>query len=74
MFFMEVVMKHHSNFVTEISKTFAPMDAFSQKLNELTIIVRAFSLTRNVWIKDTMPLSDLIKILKKENYLLDNVK
>jgi len=26
---MEVVMKHHSNFVTEISKTFAPMDAFS---------------------------------------------
>jgi hypothetical protein len=74
MFFMEVVMKQHSNFVTEISKTFAPMDAFSQKLNELTIIVRAFSLTRNVWIKDTMPLSDLIKILKKENYLLDNVK
>ena len=50
------------------------MDAFSQKLNVLTIIVRAFSLTRNVWIKDTMPLSDLIKILKKENYLLDNVK
>jgi len=52
MFFLEVVMKSYSNFVTEISQTFQPMDAFSQKLNEITILVRAFSLTRNVWIKD----------------------
>jgi len=73
-FFMEIILKTNNNFVTDISTSFQPLDSQSNKLNEWVVHTRAFSLTRNVWIKDHMPLAEIIKILKQENYITDNLK
>lgn len=37
-------------------------------------MIRAFSLTKNLWIKDSMPLHELMQILRRENHLADNLK
>lgn len=74
MMFMELVIKSHSNFVTDIGAPFSPVENISSKVNEWIVHIRAFSLTRNIWIKDHMPLSEVMFILKKENYILDNLK
>lgn len=51
-FFMEITVKTHSNFVTNVNEPFLPIDLKSEELGNLTISLRAFSLTRNLWIKD----------------------
>jgi hypothetical protein len=51
-FFMEVVLKTHNNYVTNINQPFQFIDTSANKLNEWQLQLRAFSLTRNVWIKD----------------------
>ena len=50
------------------------MELEKDEINEWTISIRAYSLTRNLWIKDYQPLSEVVRILKKENYLTGNVK
>jgi hypothetical protein len=73
-FFMEVVLKTHNNYVTNINQPFQFIDTSANKLNEWQLQLRAFSLTRNVWIKDQMPLYEVIKILRQENYMMNNIK
>ena len=73
-FFMEVVLKTHNNYVTNINQPFQFIDTSANKLNEWQLQLRAFSLTRNVWIKDQMPLYEVIKILRQENYMMSNIK
>lgn len=73
-FFMEITMKTQSNFVTDVTSVFTPVDSVSPKVNEFIIHIRAFSLTRNVWIKDHMPLSELLGVLKKENFMFGDLR
>ena len=54
---MEVVFKTHNNFAIDIGAPFVPIEYFNNKVNDYLVLIRAFSLTRNVWIKDQMPLS-----------------
>lgn len=70
-FFMEVTIKSYSNYVTDVTVPFLPLDLNSEEIKNYTISLRAFSLTRNLWIKDYQPLTDVIWLLKKENYLND---
>lgn len=71
---MDIVMKSHNNFVTDVGAPFPPFETISSKVNEWIIHIRAFSLTRNVWIKDHMPLSEIIMILRKEHFMQDNLR
>lgn len=71
---MECVIKSHNNFCTDIAEPFVPFESISKKINDWIIHVRAFSLTRNVWIKDHMPFSEIVTILKKEGFLIENLK
>ena len=41
---------------------------------ELTISLKAFSLTRNIWIKDYQPLTEIIRLLQQENLLHEDIK
>jgi hypothetical protein len=49
---MEVTLKSYNNFVTDITTPFYPIDLKSDEVRDYTISVRAFSLTRNIWVKD----------------------
>lgn len=49
---MEVTLKNYNNFVTEVTESIFPLSIDADEINEWTISIRAFSLTRNVWIKD----------------------
>lgn len=71
---MEIVIKSHNNFVIDVGAPFSPIENFTSKINEYLVHIRAFSLTRNIWIKDHMPLAEVLQILKKENYFLDNIR
>jgi|LauGreDrversion4_2_1035121.scaffolds.fasta_scaffold282413_2 hypothetical protein len=71
---MEVVLKTHNNFVIDVGSPFSPIEVLSNKVNDYLVMIRAFSLTRNIWIKDSMPLSELMQILRKENHLAENLK
>ena len=51
-FFLEVTLKSFNNFVTDVRDPFYPIEIDNDYLAEFTIGIRAFSLTRNVWIKD----------------------
>jgi len=71
---MEIVLKMHQNYITDVGAPFTPLENNTSKINDYVVHVRAFSLTRNIWIKDHMPLSEVIAILKKENYMIDNLR
>ena len=49
---MEVTLKSYNNFVTDVKYSFYPLDLQTDEVNEYTIGIRAYSLTRNLWIKD----------------------
>ena len=55
-FFMEVTLKSYSNYVTDVRYTIYPMDLETDEVNDYTVSIRAFSLTRNIWVKDFQPL------------------
>lgn len=44
----------------------------SERLSEYTVNIRAYSITRNLWIKDFQPLRSLIIALQKEKYISRN--
>jgi hypothetical protein len=68
-FFMEVTLKSYNNYVTDVRYSFYPLDMDTDELKEYTIGIRAYSLTRNIWIKDFQSLTEVVRILKKEKYL-----
>jgi len=49
---MEVTLRTNNNSVMDVTVPFQAIDTLSDRLNDWLIQVRAFSLTRNVWIKD----------------------
>ena len=72
--FMEVVLKNHANYVTDVDGTFPAIELTPEKLKEHTFAVRAYSLTRNVWIKDFQPLFEVVAMLRRENYYVDEMQ
>jgi hypothetical protein len=57
---MEITIKTQSNYVTDVSIPFYPLELGSNEIKNYTISLRAYSLTRNLWIKDYQPLTDII--------------
>ena len=43
-----------------------------QELGQYTVNLRAYSITRNIWIKDFQPLKSLVLSLQREKYLSRN--
>lgn len=68
-FFMEVTLKSYNNYVTDVRYSFYPLDMETDELKDYTVGIRAYSLTRNIWIKDYQSLIEVVRILKKEKYL-----
>jgi hypothetical protein len=52
MLFMEVVLKSYSNFVTDVEAPICGVYLNHDELTKHTFAIRAFSLTKHVWIKD----------------------
>ncbi|CDW88809.1 UNKNOWN [Stylonychia lemnae] len=73
-FFLEVTLKSHENFVTDVRDPFYPLEVIDEYLSEFTIGIRAFSLTRNIWIKDYQPLTEVVRILRREKYLSSDTR
>lgn len=74
MMFMEVVIKEASNFVTDLEDPFAAVKIDPQVMKNYTFAVRSYSLTRNIWIKDYQPFSEIIQMLRKENYFVEGLQ
>ena len=69
-YFMEITLKTVKNYVENIDKPFPPLT--QTDLHNYVINMRAFSITRNIWIKDFQPLRSLIVSLQKERYISKN--
>ena len=52
MLFMEVVLKSYSNYVTDAESSFPAIALKPDEMNKYTFAIRAFSLTKHVWVKD----------------------
>jgi hypothetical protein len=74
MMFMEVVLKSYSNLVTDVESSFPAISLKSDEIEKHTFAVRAFSLTRNVWIKDYQPFFEVIAMLKREKYYVEELE
>ena len=74
MMFMEVVLKNYSNLVTDVEGSSPAIDLKSDDIEKHTFAVRAFSLTRNVWIKDYQPFFEVIAMLKREKYYIEGLE
>ena len=72
--FMEVVLKNYSNLVTDVEGSSPSIDLKSDDIEKHTFAVRAFSLTRNVWIKDYQPFFEVIAMLKREKYYVEGLE
>ena len=69
-YFMEVTLKTSLNYVTNIDQVMPPIR--QKDLNHYIINLRAYSVTRNIWIKDRQPLKSLILALQRERYVSRN--
>ena len=72
--FMEVVLKNFSNYVTDVEAPFPAIELKQDEVRRYTFAVRAYSLTRNVWIKDFQPLFEVIAMLRRENYYVEDMQ
>ena len=57
MLFTEVVLKSYSNFVTDVESPFPAIALKPEEMRKHTFAVRAFSLTKHIWVKDFQPFS-----------------
>ena len=73
MMFMEVAIKEPRNYVTDIESPFMSIRIDPVELKNYTFAVRAYSLTRNIWIKDYQPFSEILTMLKRENYFVEDL-
>ena len=71
--FMEVVIKNYANFVTDVEQPFPAIHLKTDEIRQHTFAIRAFSLTRNIWIKDYQPFFEIIAMLKKEKYYVNEL-
>lgn len=64
-------MKSYSNFVTDVEDPISGISLQHDELNKHTFAIRAFSLTKHVWIKDFQPMSEMIQMMKRENFFVE---
>lgn len=67
---MEVVVKSYANFVTDVEGPFPAIDLKPAEMKKHSFAVRAFSLTKHVWIRDFQPFFEIINMLKREKYFV----
>ena len=58
---MEIHLKTSKNYVRDFDSSFTPLT--NAELPNYQIILRAYSITRNIWVKDYRPLSQVVKAL-----------
>lgn len=73
MMFMEVVLKEANNYVTSVEDLIPAIKLDNDTMSKWTFAVRAYSLTRNIWIKDYQPFNEVIEMLKRENYYVQGL-
>jgi hypothetical protein len=73
-FYMEVTVKSYANYVTDAAGPFPSINLQDARSRELTIQLKGFSLTRNIWVKDYQPLTEVVRLLKQENLLVDDIR
>lgn len=76
---MEIVIKSYSNLVTDVESTFPAIHLKSDnnRGNEMenhTFAVRAYSLTKNIWVKDYQPFFEVVAMLKREKYFIQELE
>jgi len=70
MLFMEVCLKSYSNFVTDVEEAYPAIELKPDEMKKHTFAIRAFSLTRHIWIKDYQPFFEMVTMLKRENFFV----
>jgi hypothetical protein len=51
-FYMEVTVKSYANYVTDATHSFPSVNLQDARSKDVTIQLKGFSLTRNIWVKD----------------------
>jgi hypothetical protein len=74
MLFMEVCLKSYSNYVTDVESSYPAIPLKPDEMKQHTFAIRAFSLTKHIWIKDYQPFFELINILKRENFFVEGTE
>jgi len=70
---MDISIKTYTNFVKSASSTFSPIQ-LEKESEDYSLVLRAFSLSRNIWIKDTTSLKEVVDLLCKEGLLSAEAK
>ena len=71
--FMEVVLKSYANYVTDVEATLPAIELKPDEVRKYTFAVRAFSLTKNIWIKDFLPLFEVIEMLRRDKIYINEM-
>ena len=58
---MEVTVKTYSNYVTNVSGPFNSFSLDDPRGQDLTLQIRLFSLSRRKWLKDQIPLHEVVR-------------
>jgi hypothetical protein len=74
MLFMEVCLKSYSNFVTDVEEAYPAIEVKPDEMRKHTFAIRAFSLTKRIWIKDYQPFIEMINMLKREKFYVDGTE
>lgn len=72
--FMEVVLKSYANYVTDVEATLPAIELKQDEIRRYTFAVRAYSLTKNIWIKDFLPLFEVIAMLRRDNIYVEDMQ
>jgi hypothetical protein len=69
-----VTVKSYANYVVDAVNAFPSVNLLDARSKELTLTLKGFSLTRNIWIKDYQPLTEVIRLLKQDHLLHDDIR
>lgn len=70
---MQIIIRSLDSFVTEISQPFPTLDV-GRDLKDFNIVLKAYSVTRCVWVKYEQSLPEVVLILKQAGFMTDKVK
>ena len=71
---MKVVLKKYFNYVTDVDSTFFCHHDSDWGGQKVQFSRMHFFLTCNIWIKDFQPIFEVIGMLKRENYYVNNLE
>ena len=72
--FMEVVLKSYSNYVTDAEGPPPTISLRPGEMEKHTFAIRAFSLTKLIWVKDFQPFPEMVAMLKRENFFVEGTE